>query len=68
MCPHHPSYIDELTWPSFKWVESPSHGGGGPDWVENHIEAVVAVAGTHLVRIMLHPALSFMTKPINIIY
>ncbi|KAF9501792.1 phospholipid:diacylglycerol acyltransferase [Pleurotus eryngii] len=32
----------------FKWVESPEHGGGGPDWVENHIEAFVSIAGTHL--------------------
>lgn len=31
-----------------KWVESPKHGGGGPSWVENHIEAVITVAGTHL--------------------
>ncbi|KAJ6495693.1 phospholipid:diacylglycerol acyltransferase [Mycena vitilis] len=33
---------------SFKWVESPEHGGGGPDWVENHIEAYISIAGTHL--------------------
>ncbi|KZP19600.1 phospholipid:diacylglycerol acyltransferase [Athelia psychrophila] len=32
----------------FKWVESPEHGGGGPDWVENHIETLITVAGTHL--------------------
>ncbi|KAJ7072618.1 phospholipid:diacylglycerol acyltransferase, partial [Mycena amicta] len=32
----------------FKWVESPEHGGGGPDWVENHIEAYISIAGTHL--------------------
>ncbi|KAJ7076865.1 phospholipid:diacylglycerol acyltransferase [Mycena belliarum] len=32
----------------FKWVESPAHGGGGSDWVENHIEAYVSIAGTHL--------------------
>ncbi|KAH9060542.1 Lecithin:cholesterol acyltransferase-domain-containing protein [Lactarius vividus] len=31
-----------------KWVESPLHGQGGPDWVENHIQAIVSVAGTHL--------------------
>ncbi|PIL36292.1 hypothetical protein GSI_01955 [Ganoderma sinense ZZ0214-1] len=31
-----------------KWVESPLHGKGGSDWVENHIEAFVSVAGTHL--------------------
>ncbi|KAL0955999.1 hypothetical protein HGRIS_002175 [Hohenbuehelia grisea] len=34
---------------SFKWVESPKHGAGGPDWVENHIEATITIAGTHLV-------------------
>lgn len=32
----------------FKWVESPEHGGGGPDWVENHIESYISIAGTHL--------------------
>ncbi|PCH36716.1 phospholipid:diacylglycerol acyltransferase [Wolfiporia cocos MD-104 SS10] len=32
----------------FKWVESPLHGKGGPDWVENHIEALITIAGTHL--------------------
>ncbi|KAJ8696245.1 phospholipid:diacylglycerol acyltransferase [Pleurotus ostreatus] len=37
---------------SFKWVESPEHGGGGPDWVENHIEAFVSIAGTHLAKAM----------------
>ncbi|KAI0358723.1 LACT-domain-containing protein [Trametes cingulata] len=31
-----------------KWVESPEHGRGGPDWVENHIEAFISIAGTHL--------------------
>ncbi|KAI0633488.1 LACT-domain-containing protein [Trametes polyzona] len=33
-----------------KWVESPEHGRGGTDWVENHIEAFISIAGTHLVR------------------
>ncbi|KAF9524019.1 phospholipid:diacylglycerol acyltransferase [Crepidotus variabilis] len=32
----------------FKWVESPDFGKGGPDWVENHIDGYVAIAGTHL--------------------
>ncbi|KAL4079206.1 Lecithin:cholesterol/phospholipid:diacylglycerol acyltransferase [Scleroderma citrinum] len=32
----------------FKWVESPEHGGGGPNWVENHIETFISIAGTHL--------------------
>ncbi|KAI0262571.1 phospholipid:diacylglycerol acyltransferase [Gloeopeniophorella convolvens] len=31
-----------------KWVESPEHGRGGPDWVENHIHSIVTIAGTHL--------------------
>ncbi|KAH9973691.1 Lecithin:cholesterol acyltransferase-domain-containing protein [Lactifluus volemus] len=31
-----------------KWVESPAHGQGGPEWVENHIQAIISVAGTHL--------------------
>ncbi|KAF8496433.1 phospholipid:diacylglycerol acyltransferase [Russula emetica] len=31
-----------------KWVESPAHGQGGPDWVENHIQAIISIAGTHL--------------------
>ncbi|KDR75256.1 hypothetical protein GALMADRAFT_280005 [Galerina marginata CBS 339.88] len=31
----------------FKWVESPAHGNGGPDWVEKHIESYIAIAGTH---------------------
>ncbi|KAF7980834.1 hypothetical protein HWV62_36468 [Athelia sp. TMB] len=30
------------------WVESPAHGGGGPGWVDAHVEALVAIAGTHL--------------------
>ncbi|TFK90637.1 phospholipid:diacylglycerol acyltransferase [Polyporus arcularius HHB13444] len=36
----------------FKWVESPEHGRGGPDWVENHIEAFISIAGTHLAKAM----------------
>lgn len=32
----------------FKWVESPQHGRGGSSWVEDHIEAYISVAGTHL--------------------
>ncbi|KAJ1305939.1 hypothetical protein OPQ81_010658 [Rhizoctonia solani] len=32
-----------------KWVEAPSYGNGGPNWVEDHIEAFVNVAGTLLV-------------------
>ncbi|KAI0743664.1 phospholipid:diacylglycerol acyltransferase [Daedaleopsis nitida] len=35
-----------------KWVESPLHGKGGPDWVENHIEAFITIAGTHLAKAM----------------
>ncbi|KAF8756677.1 Lecithin:cholesterol acyltransferase [Rhizoctonia solani] len=33
---------------SLKWVEAPSYGNGGPNWVEDHIEAFVNVAGTLL--------------------
>lgn len=29
-------------------MESPLHGNGGPQWVENHIEAYISIAGTHL--------------------
>ncbi|KAH7915076.1 Lecithin:cholesterol acyltransferase-domain-containing protein [Hygrophoropsis aurantiaca] len=32
----------------FKWVESPEHGKGGPNWVEDHIESFISIAGTHL--------------------
>ncbi|TFY81159.1 hypothetical protein EWM64_g2857 [Hericium alpestre] len=32
----------------FKWVESPEHGGGGPNWVEDHIQALISIGGTHL--------------------
>ncbi|KAI0314675.1 phospholipid/diacylglycerol acyltransferase [Amylostereum chailletii] len=35
-----------------KWVESPEHGGGGPTWVEDHIEAFISIAGTHLAKAM----------------
>ncbi|KAI9441206.1 Lecithin:cholesterol/phospholipid:diacylglycerol acyltransferase, partial [Lactarius indigo] len=41
---------DFITPYSLKWVESPLHGQGGPDWVENHIQAFVSVAGTHLAK------------------
>jgi len=71
---NHPAYSLTYCY-SFKWVESPEHGGGGSDWVEvsslsvpfydllllmvilmmtslclqNHIEAYISIAGTHLV-------------------
>lgn len=32
----------------FKWVESPLHGKGGQNWVEDHIAAYISIAGTHL--------------------
>lgn len=32
----------------FKWVESPEHGNGGPTWVEDNVEALISIAGTHL--------------------
>ncbi|KAH9048475.1 Lecithin:cholesterol acyltransferase-domain-containing protein, partial [Lactarius hengduanensis] len=44
------SCADFITPYSLKWVESPLHGQGGPDWVENHIQAIVSVAGTHLAK------------------
>ncbi|EJD47048.1 LACT-domain-containing protein [Auricularia subglabra TFB-10046 SS5] len=36
--------------PLLKWVEAegPKFGNGGKSWVEDHIEAFVSVAGTHL--------------------
>ncbi|KAF9509769.1 hypothetical protein BS47DRAFT_1320107 [Hydnum rufescens UP504] len=35
-----------------KWVEAPGYGGGGPQWVEDNIEAVISLAGTHLAKAM----------------
>ncbi|KKY23195.1 putative phospholipid:diacylglycerol acyltransferase [Phaeomoniella chlamydospora] len=32
----------------FKWVENPSYGNGGSDWVEKHIEAWVNISGCML--------------------
>ncbi|GJE91506.1 LACT-domain-containing protein [Phanerochaete sordida] len=32
----------------FKWIESPTGGNGGSDWVEKNVEAVIHIAGTHL--------------------
>ncbi|EGO00883.1 hypothetical protein SERLA73DRAFT_50487 [Serpula lacrymans var. lacrymans S7.3] len=37
---------------TFKWVESPLHGAGGPSWVEDHVEAFITIAGTHLAKAM----------------
>ncbi|KAG8876893.1 hypothetical protein FRC20_000598 [Serendipita sp. 405] len=34
---------------SLKWVEAEEGGKGGPQWVEDHIEAIVSVGGTFLV-------------------
>jgi phospholipid:diacylglycerol acyltransferase len=31
-----------------RWVESPSHGAGGPEWCETHLASWVNVAGTLL--------------------
>ncbi|KAG1781897.1 Lecithin:cholesterol acyltransferase-domain-containing protein [Suillus placidus] len=45
-----PSFFCRCTF--FKWVESPEHGGGGSDWVENHIESYITIAGTHLAKAM----------------
>ncbi|KAF8629410.1 hypothetical protein AX15_003464 [Amanita polypyramis BW_CC] len=36
----------------FKWAESPLHGNGGPNWIEDHIEAYISIAGTHLAKAM----------------
>ncbi|KAJ7594635.1 Lecithin:cholesterol/phospholipid:diacylglycerol acyltransferase [Mycena floridula] len=44
-----------LDWSSMKWVELDADkggGGGGPRWVEDHIEAYISIAGTHLVKAM----------------
>ncbi|KAK0486020.1 phospholipid:diacylglycerol acyltransferase [Armillaria novae-zelandiae] len=35
------------------YAESPEHGGGGPTWVEDHIEAYISIAGTHLVSMIV---------------
>ncbi|PFH53776.1 hypothetical protein AMATHDRAFT_136887 [Amanita thiersii Skay4041] len=37
---------------SFKWVESPMHGNGGQNWVEDHVAAYISIAGTHLAKAM----------------
>ncbi|KAL5483275.1 LRO1 [Sanghuangporus weigelae] len=42
-----------------KWVESPRFGGGGPTWVEDHIESIIAVAGTHLGVVSVYCLLAF---------
>ncbi|KAI9574076.1 phospholipid diacylglycerol acyltransferase [Boletus coccyginus] len=37
---------------NFKWVESPAHGGGEPDWVENHIDTFLSIGGAYLSKAM----------------
>ncbi|KAF8589534.1 phospholipid/diacylglycerol acyltransferase [Ramaria rubella] len=37
---------------SLKWVEAEGYGNGGTAWVDDHIEAFVSVAGTHLPKAM----------------
>ena len=32
----------------FHWVEAEKHGGGGPDWVDKHIEAWINISGCML--------------------
>ena len=32
----------------FKWVENPSYGGGGIDWVEKHIDSWINISGCML--------------------
>ncbi|KDQ11270.1 hypothetical protein BOTBODRAFT_35570 [Botryobasidium botryosum FD-172 SS1] len=34
----------------FKWVEAAGFGGGGPNWVEDHIDSFVSIATPALVR------------------
>jgi len=29
----------------FKWVESPTGGNGGPNWVNEHVEAFINIGG-----------------------
>ena len=40
------SYCTDAPPSSMKWVESPEHGGGGPDWVEVSVAAIVLNAVT----------------------
>ncbi|PPR02423.1 LOW QUALITY PROTEIN: hypothetical protein CVT26_011391 [Gymnopilus dilepis] len=50
----------------FKWVESPDHGNGGPEWVENHIEGYIAIAGTHLeFRALTHTTCSCLSGSVG---
>ncbi|KAH7102236.1 LACT-domain-containing protein [Auriculariales sp. MPI-PUGE-AT-0066] len=35
-----------------KWAEAEGHGNGGPNWVEDHIESWITIAGTHLAKAM----------------
>ena len=32
----------------FKWVEHPDHGGGGPSWVNDHIDSWINISGCML--------------------
>jgi phospholipid:diacylglycerol acyltransferase len=32
----------------FKWVEHPKHGGGGPDWVDKHVDSWINISGCML--------------------
>ena len=32
----------------FKWVEHKNHGGGGPSWVDDHIESWINISGSML--------------------
>lgn len=32
----------------FKWVEHPKHGGGGPSWVDDHIDSWINISGCML--------------------
>ena len=41
----------------FHWVEAEKHGGGGPDWVDKHIEAWINISGCMLGALKGLPAL-----------
>ncbi|KAI9850625.1 MAG: hypothetical protein M1838_005339 [Thelocarpon superellum] len=39
-----------------KWVESPEHGGGGPNWVEEHVDSWINISGCMLGALKSLPA------------
>ncbi|MCJ1244632.1 hypothetical protein MMC30_001831 [Trapelia coarctata] len=32
----------------FQWVENPEYGGGGPDWVDKHVDSWINISGSML--------------------